>query len=92
MGKKNASEVPAYNEMMCELFQALKELGGSGTITEIDDKTIEILNLPVEVQEIMHGNSSKTEVEYRLAWTRSYMKKVGILENSSRGVWSLTTK
>ena len=29
MGKKNASEVPAYNEMMCELFQALKELGGS---------------------------------------------------------------
>ena len=40
----------------------------------------------------MHGNSSKTEVEYRLAWTRSYMKKVGILENSSRGVWSLTAK
>ena len=92
MGKKNASEVPAYNEMMCELFQALKELGGSGTITEIDDKTIEILNLPVEVQEIMHGNSSKAEVEYRLAWTRSYMKKVGILENSSRGVWALTAK
>lgn len=78
--------------MMCELFQAMKELGGSGTIREIDDKTIEILNLTSEVQEIMHGESSKTEVEYRLAWTRTYMKKVGILENSSRGVWSLTTK
>ena len=78
--------------MMCELFQAMKELGGSGTIREIDDKTIEILDLALDVQEIMHGNSSKTEVEYRLAWTRTYMKKVGILENSSRGVWSLTTK
>lgn len=78
--------------MMCELFQAMKELGGSGTIREIDDKTIEILELSTEVQEIMHGNSSKTEVEYRLAWTRTYMKKVGILENSLRGVWSLTTK
>lgn len=77
--------------MMCELFQAMKELGGSGTIREIDDKTVEILKLPIEVQEIMHGNSSKSEVEYRLAWTRTYMKKVGILENSSRGVWSLTT-
>lgn len=64
----------------------------SGTIAEIDDQTIEILNLPTEIQEIMHGDSSKTEVEYRLAWTRSYMKKVGILENSSRGVWSLTAK
>lgn len=78
--------------MMCELFQAMKELGGSGTIREIDDKTIEILGVPIEVQEIMHGSSSKTEIEYRLAWTRTYMKKVGILENSSRGVWSLTSK
>ena len=82
----------AYNDMICELLQAMKELGGSGTIREIDDKTIEILELPTEVQEIMHGNSSKTEVEYRLAWTRTYMKKVGILENSSRGIWSLTAK
>lgn len=89
---KNSLEVPAYNDMMCELFQAMKELGGSGTIREIDDKTIEILELPTETQEIMHGDSIKTEVEYRLAWTRTYMKKVGILENSSRGVWSLTTK
>ena len=88
---KNTVEVPAYNDMMCELFQAMKELGGSGTIREIDEKTIEILGLAPEVQEIMHGNSSKTEVEYRLAWTRTYMKKVGILENSARGVWSLTT-
>ena len=88
---KKSLEVPAYNDMMCELFQAMKELGGSGTIREIDDKTIEILGLTSEVQEIMHANSSKTEVEYRLAWTRTYMKKVGLLENSSRGVWSLTT-
>lgn len=89
--KKNL-EVPAYNDMMSELFQAMKDMGGSGTVREIDDKTIEILDLAPEVQEIMHGNSSKTEVEYRLAWTRTYMKKVGILENSSRGVWSLTAK
>ena len=72
---KNSLEVPTYNNMMCELFQAMKELGGSGTIREIDDKTIEILGVPIEVQEIMHGSSSKTEIEYRLAWTRTYMKQ-----------------
>ena len=48
-------EVPAYHEMMQELFQAIKELGGSGTIQEIDDKTIEILGLSPEVLTIMHG-------------------------------------
>jgi restriction system protein len=33
-----------------------------------------------------------TEVGYRLAWARTYLRKYGLLENSSRGVWSLTAK
>ncbi|RRD92867.1 restriction endonuclease [Clostridiales bacterium COT073_COT-073] len=89
---KTQYDVPTYNNMMNELFQAMKDLGGSGTIREIDEKTVEILKLSDEILEVMHGNTSKTEVEYRLAWTRTYLKKVGILENSERGVWSLTTK
>ena len=88
---KDKTNIPAYNDMMQELFQAIKELGGSGTIQEIDDKTIEILGLSPDILAVMHGDSSKSEVEYRLAWTRTYMKKVGILENSTRGVWALTT-
>ena len=31
--------------------------------------------------------SSQTEIEYRLAWARTYLKKYGILENSDRGIW-----
>lgn len=87
---KDKMNIPAYNDMMQELFQAIKELGGSGTIQEIDDKTIKILGLSPDILTVMHGDSSKSEVEYRLAWTRTYMKKVGILENSTRGVWALT--
>src|SRR5205085_2014960 len=30
-----------------------------------------------------------TEIEYRLAWARTYMKKYGLLENSGRGVWAI---
>jgi restriction system protein len=85
-------EVPPYNAMMKELFQAMKELGGSGTINEIDQKTIEILGLSDDIIDKPHGNTNKTEVEYRLAWTRTYMKKVGLLDNSTRGVWALTAK
>ncbi|MCI8351801.1 MAG: restriction endonuclease [Oscillospiraceae bacterium] len=84
--------VPKFDEMMCEMFQAVKELGGSGTIREIDERTIGILALSQEVQDIPHKTGGKTEVEYRLAWTRTYLKKFGILENSSRGVWALTGK
>lgn len=36
--------------------------------------------------------SYQTEIGYRLAWARSYLKKFGLLENSARGIWSLNAK
>jgi restriction system protein len=33
-----------------------------------------------------------TEIEYRLMWTRTYLKKFGAIENSTRGIWALTSK
>jgi restriction system protein len=36
--------------------------------------------------------SNQTEVAYRLAWARTYLKKYGLLENSVRGIWSLNQK
>jgi restriction system protein len=84
--------MPTYDSMMNPLLQAMRDLGGSGTIAEINNRTIEILGLPDEIIEIIHDpdRGSMTEVEYRLAWTRTYLKKFGLLDNSSRGVWALT--
>jgi restriction system protein len=75
--------------MMNDLLSALHELGGSGSISEINEATISRLNLTDEVLETLHNpdKSNQTEVEYRLAWARTYLKKYGILDNSSRGVW-----
>ncbi len=79
---------------MNPVIQALKALGGSGTVEEIDNKVAEIANLSDEQLEMLHNadKGTQTEVEYRLAWARTYLKKYGVLENSSRGVWALTTK
>lgn len=87
-------KVPTFDQMMNPLLLALKKLGGSGTIEEIYTKVTEDLDLSDEVVEILHNleKSSQTEVEYRLAWTRTYLKKYGLLENSTRGVWALTNK
>jgi restriction system protein len=32
------------------------------------------------------------EVEYRIAWAKSYLKKAGYLTQSARGIWSLTAE
>lgn len=88
-------KVPTYDTFMNPLLQALRELGGSGTIDEIVSKTAEVAGLSDEQLDIPHKpekGGSRTEFEYRLAWTRTYLKKYGLLENSERGVWALTQK
>lgn len=86
------NSLPTYDAMMNPLLRAMKELGGSGTIEEINNKVAEFLGLHDKQLDIMHDSKrgGQTEFEYRLAWTRTYLKRYGILENSSRGVWALT--
>lgn len=86
--------LPTFETLMNPTIEALKVLGGSGTIEEINNKATELANLSDEQLEVLHNveRGSQTEVEYRLAWARTYLKKYGLLENSSRGVWALTPK
>jgi restriction system protein len=82
-------QIPKYHELMNPLFKALHELGGSGSIEEILSKVSDSLDLPEDVLATPHNpdKSSQTELEYRLAWARTYLKKYGIIDNSERGVW-----
>lgn len=82
-------KVPKYYQLMNPLLQALRDLGGSGSIDEIYEKVAENLRLPEDVLSIPHDpeKSNQSEVQYQLAWARTYLKKYGILENSARGVW-----
>lgn len=72
-------------------LRALNELGGSGSNEEIYNKVVAITNLTNDVLDAMH-NFTMTEVEYRLAWARTYLKNYGAIENSKHRVWSLTSK
>lgn len=85
-------KVPKYHALLYPTLEALKALGKSGTIEEIVDKVIELKAFPPEVQQIPHGNHRRSELEYRLAWARTYLKRVGAVTNSTRGVWTLTEK
>lgn len=88
------NEMPTFDALMNPLLEALRALGGSGSIDEIYEKVVEIQEIPEEITCVPHNpeKSNQTEVAYRLAWARTYLKKYDLLENSSRGVWSLTQK
>ena len=82
---------PTYTELIVLTYDALKQLGGSGTNNEIYEKVIVDLNLSDEVLDEPHlGSLNQSEVEYQLAWARTYLKNYGIIVNSARSVWSIT--
>jgi restriction system protein len=81
---------PTHIDLMWPTLLSLKALGGSGTIEEIFDKTVEIKQYPESLQNVRHQNTNSTKLEYRAAWARSYLKKSGAVENSKRGVWAIT--
>jgi restriction system protein len=88
---KKSTTMPTYDQMMWPALLALKEIGGSASIHELLDKVVQVMGLSEDVQSIPHKEGPGTEVAYRLAWARTYLKKAGALENSGRGVWSITS-
>ena len=88
--KKKTTNCPDYRLLIEPTWQALVQLGGSGTNSEIDAEIIRRLALPdVVVDEPHKETGNETELEYRAKWARTYLKKYGLIENSNRGVWSI---
>jgi restriction system protein len=85
--------IPPYLELFNPLLHALKQLGGSATVAEIEERVARDLALPEELlEQPSKSHPYQSELMYRLAWARTYLKAFGLIENSQRGVWSLTPK
>jgi restriction system protein len=85
--------VPKLQDLYNPLMNALRALGGSATVPEIEEQVAKDLCLSDEILEIKSkSHPYKSEVMYRLAWARTYLKDFGVIDNSQRGVWTLTPK
>jgi restriction system protein len=84
------NRVPTFDELNWPALVALRALGGSASISEHLSELVRREEVLEQVSAIPHGDTGRTELEYRLAWARTTLKRAGYLENSSRGVWSVT--
>ncbi|MFN9175090.1 MAG: restriction endonuclease [Synechocystis sp.] len=82
---------PEFVKYFVPLLTALKELGYSGTPTEVRNFIIEKLNISDErLEEKLKSGSSR--IINQIDWARFYLAKAGYLDASKRGVWALTEK
>ena len=85
--------LPYLPGMMLAVIEALKDLGGSANIQELDERVVELEGVSeIEQSYQMKGSDNRPRVNYYLAWARTYLRRGGAIENSARSVWALTDK
>ena len=80
---------PVFLRYVAPMVATLRELGNSGTPSEVTDRVIERLRVSEREQEQTTSNG-QLRVRNQIAWARFYLVKAGYVDASRRGVWGLT--
>ncbi len=83
---------PTRVQLMNPTLDALNALGGIASREEILREVIRAEGFSDEIVEQLHGGGPQTELDYELAWARTCLKTYGVIDNLTRGTWSLTEK
>ena len=91
MARKATGSGPKFVSYFVPLVEALRDLGGSARPAEVRQAIAAKLGLSDEtLTETMQ--SGLPRFDNQVAWARFYLAKAGIIDASSRGVWTLTEK
>ena len=83
-------QLPTEEDLLWPTLKALEDHGGSASIHELSDDIAHRLALPDKILDIPHQDGPQSEVDYRAAWARTRLKHLGAVDNTSRGVWTIT--
>ena len=87
---RQPAEMPRPPGLMWPTLRALERLGGSASIRELDDRVSTDLALPDAILDVLHGDGPQTRFASRCGWARTMLRGIGAVDNSARGVWTLT--
>ena len=91
MKQQKKHKAPGYADLLLDTLKVIANRGGSASIEEIHDGVVERRKFSDEVVDELHpGSTVTTELEYNLAWARTYLRKNGLILRSKNGVWALT--
>ena len=79
------------DDLLWPTLKALESLGGSASTGEVLQRIVVDMALSDSVLDIAHGDGPLSEVAYRAAWARTYLKFIGAAVNSTHGVWTITS-
>ncbi len=83
--------LPQHFRYINPIIHVLRSLGGSGRSSEVTDLVIEKLDIPDhDLEDLLQSGQSR--IKNQIHWARMVLVKIGFIDSSQRGVWSLTEK
>lgn len=91
MTESQSNEIPPVSQLINPTLAALHSLGGSANSNEITDEIVADLDLSPDATTRVYRDSARPILQRYLASARTILKSNGLVDNSERGVWTLTT-
>lgn len=82
--------LPKVEDFYVPTMKALRDLGGSASIEEIQDRLTETEGLSQAQLDQVYPTSGDQIVPDRMSWARTYLKIAGLVTSGGRGIWVLT--
>ncbi len=88
---KGVTKQAEFTKWFGPLLDAIRDLGGSGRPKEVTEKIAKNLTIPDSIlEEIMKSGTPR--FANQVAWARQYLVWEGLLDDNTRGIWTLTDK
>ncbi len=81
---------PQFVKYFAPVISALKELGNSGTPSEVKDLIAINLQISDNILDEQLPSGTSSRFDNQVAWARFYLAKAGYIDSSKRGIWKLT--
>jgi restriction system protein len=78
-----------FSRFFQPVLDALGELGGSGTPSEVKKYVLNAYQLSAEERDRVLPSGTNA-VENEIAWARDYLRRAGFIDGSTSGVWTIT--
>lgn len=83
--------VPTFEDMMEPMLRGIKD-GGEYRASELEKIMAERFSLTEDDLNRRTQNGNMTQVRHRLTWTKSYLKKAGLVDSPAYGVSKITER
>ena len=85
-------KLPSHVELRYTVLEGLQKIGGPATNEQIDTwvKENPSLALSMSALALRHKGGRMSEIEYRAAWCRTNLRRIGLIESVGRGIWQVT--